>query len=103
MVTLEPESPPVKDATGPDLTQGPDSDNSPAPANDDAKPEPPVFKPGVRFWAIMVAIGFAGLLTALEATIVSTALPSVISDLGGGDSYIWVANGYFLAMYVDAA
>lgn len=56
------------------------------------------FKPGVKFWAIIIAIGFAGLLTALEATITSTALPSIIADLGGGSEYIWVINGYFLAM-----
>lgn len=56
------------------------------------------FKPGVKFWAIIVAIGFAGLLTALEATITSTALPSIIAELGGGSEYVWVINGYFLAM-----
>ncbi|OKL60771.1 hypothetical protein UA08_04445 [Talaromyces atroroseus] len=55
-------------------------------------------KKGVRFWAIIVAICVAGLLTALEATITSTALPTIISDLGGADNYIWVVNGYFLTM-----
>ena len=53
---------------------------------------------GLRFWAILIAIGFAGLLTALEATITSTALPSIIADLQGGDTYIWAVNGYLLAM-----
>ncbi|KAH8689832.1 major facilitator superfamily protein [Talaromyces proteolyticus] len=55
-------------------------------------------KKGVRFWAIIVAICVAGLLTALEATITSTALPTIISDLGGADKYVWVVNGYFLTM-----
>ncbi|KAK3385637.1 MFS general substrate transporter-like protein [Podospora didyma] len=34
----------------------------------------------------------------MEATITSTALPSIIADLGGGDLYIWAVNGYLLAM-----
>lgn len=76
----------------------------PDPAMQDASPvSPPTaavvpFRPGFKFWAIIVAIGFAGLLTALEATITSTALPSIIAELGGGSEYIWVINGYFLAM-----
>lgn len=58
----------------------------------------PTFKRGLRFWTILIAIGFAGLLTALEATITSTSLPSIIADLQGGDTYIWAVNGYLLAM-----
>ncbi|KAH9990389.1 major facilitator superfamily protein [Xylariaceae sp. FL0662B] len=55
-------------------------------------------KKGFRFWTIIAAIGFASILTSLEATITSTVLPSIVADLGGGDLYIWVINGYFLAM-----
>ena len=65
------------------------------------KPEaaaPPSFKRGLRFWTIMVAVGFTGLLTALEATITSTALPTIIANLEGGDAYVWAVNGYLLAM-----
>lgn len=56
------------------------------------------FKRGWRFYTILISIACTGLLTALEATITSTALPSIVSDLGGGDVFVWVANGYFLAM-----
>ncbi|OAP57642.1 hypothetical protein AYL99_08380 [Fonsecaea erecta] len=55
-------------------------------------------KKGLRFWMILVALSVTSLLTALEATITSTALPSIIADLGGGDLYIWAVNGYFLTM-----
>ncbi|KAK5046060.1 hypothetical protein LTR84_008517 [Exophiala bonariae] len=55
-------------------------------------------KKGLQFWLILVALSFTSLLTSLEATITSTALPSIIADLGGGDLFIWTANGYFLAM-----
>ena len=60
----------------------------------------PVAKKTLRFFAIIVAISFTGLLTALEATITSTALPTVISDLGGANLYSWVVNVYFLAQWV---
>ena len=50
-----------------------------------------------RFWGIIVAISFAGVLIALEATILSTALPTIIADLGGGDNFVWVINAYLLA------
>ncbi|KAI1376081.1 MFS general substrate transporter-like protein [Hypoxylon crocopeplum] len=60
--------------------------------------DPPSFTKGFRFYAVLAAVGFAGLLTALEATITSTALPSIVADLGGGDTYIWAVNGYFLSM-----
>ncbi|KAM0323354.1 hypothetical protein ACHAQA_008947 [Verticillium albo-atrum] len=63
-----------------------------------AKPAAPLLRKDFRFWAIMLAMGFAGLLTALEATITSTALPTIIADLQGGDLFIWAANGYFLGM-----
>nr|A0A8F4NV97.1 RecName: Full=MFS-type transporter pydD; AltName: Full=Pyrrocidines biosynthesis cluster protein D [Acremonium sp.]QXF14603.1 PydD [Acremonium sp.] len=51
-----------------------------------------------RFWALLVSISLAGLLTALEGTITSTALPSIVNDLGGGHLYVWVVNGYLFAM-----
>jgi hypothetical protein len=50
------------------------------------------------FYAILIAICFSGLLTSLEATITSTALPTIIAVLGGADLFIWVVNGYYLTM-----
>src|SRR6187549_49923 len=65
-----------------------------------AKSDPPTYSTdrGFRFWAILAALSFACLPSALEATITSTALPTMIADLGGGDLYVWAVNGYFLAM-----
>ncbi len=62
------------------------------------KPTTTGSRKGLRFWMIIVALSFTSLLTALEATITSTALPSIIAELGGGDLYIWAVNGYFLTM-----
>jgi len=60
------------------------------------KAPPPGLRKDFRFWAIIVAISLAGLLPAMEATIVSTALPEIIATLGGGSNYFWVASAYFL-------
>ena len=37
------------------------------------------------------------LLAALDSTIVSTALPTIVGDLGGLDQLAWVVTGYLLA------
>lgn len=39
-------------------------------------------------------------LAALEMTVVSTAMPTVVGDLGGIDLYAWVFTGYLLASTV---
>ena len=49
-----------------------------------------------RFWAIVATLCVTGLLVAVEGTVTSTALPSIIKDLQGGSLYVWVINGYFL-------
>src|SRR5438105_4778791 len=40
------------------------------------------------------------LLAALDQTIVATALPSIIADLGGFDHYVWVTTAYLVASTV---
>jgi len=53
------------------------------------------------FYAIILALCLTGLLTSLEATVTSTALPTITAVLGGGDLFIWVINGYYLTMLVQ--
>lgn len=65
-------------------------------ADESNKPYLP--KKSLAFWAIICALCAAGLLTSLEATITSTALPTIIEALGGADLYIWVVNIFFLTM-----
>ncbi|MGI8314063.1 MDR family MFS transporter [Halobacillus mangrovi] len=45
---------------------------------------------------ILAAIMLAMFLAAIEATIVSTAMPSIVSDLGGFSLYSWVFSAYLL-------
>src|SRR5438094_6625347 len=61
--------------------------------------------PGYRFTVGRILAIYAGLmvtllLAALDQTIVSTALPRIVSDLGGLSSYSWVFTAYMLATTV---
>lgn len=60
------------------------------------------FNGGVRLrgWAlasVLAALMLTMLLAALDQTIVSTALPTIIGDLHGFDRYTWVVTAYLLA------
>jgi EmrB/QacA subfamily drug resistance transporter len=61
--------------------------------------------PGYRFTIGRILAIYAGLmvtllLAALDQTIVATALPQIVSDLGGLGSYSWVFTAYMLASTV---
>jgi EmrB/QacA subfamily drug resistance transporter len=61
--------------------------------------------PGYRYTIGRILAIYAGLmatllLAALDQTIVSTALPRIVSDLGGLSSYSWVFTAYMLATTV---
>ncbi len=63
---------------------------------------PPAAAPGEgrSTRSVLVAIGallLGMLLAALDQTIVSTALPTIVSDLGGLDHLSWVVTAYLLA------
>jgi MFS family permease len=49
---------------------------------------------------IYVALMLAILLAALDQTIVSTALPTIVGDLGGLSRLSWVVTAYILASTV---
>lgn len=52
---------------------------------------------GWRFWAVLLAICLATLLIALEATIPTASVPTISSELGAGDNWVWIVNGYLLS------
>ena len=52
---------------------------------------------------IYSALLLAMLLAALDQTIVSTALPTIVSDLGGISHLSWVVTAYLLASSGDGA
>jgi EmrB/QacA subfamily drug resistance transporter len=67
---------------------------TPAPA--DAASQPPVLDKRRRN-IVFVTIMLGMLLAALDQTIVGTALPTIVSDLGGAAHMSWVVTSYLLA------
>ncbi len=51
---------------------------------------------------VIASIGLLLLLAALDQTIVSTALPTIVSDLGGLEHLSWVVTAYLLSSTVVA-
>src|SRR5215472_16501292 len=51
----------------------------------------------IIFSGLMLAL----LISSLDQTIVSTALPTIVSDLGGLSQLSWVITGYLLASTVS--
>ncbi|MFJ8788654.1 MFS transporter [Streptomyces sp. NPDC102462] len=68
------------------------------PARDDTATENP---PAGRRGAVVAALMLAMALAALDSTIVSTAVPQIVGDLGGFSSYSWLFSGYLLAVTVS--
>lgn len=58
------------------------------------------FKPSPRFWAILITCAIIALLSALENTVITTALPHIVADLEMGENYVWITNVFFLTGYV---
>ncbi|MBU8553060.1 MFS transporter [Streptomyces sp. Babs14] len=58
--------------------------------------QPPVLDKRRRN-VVFVTIMLGMLLAALDQTIVGTALPTIVSDLGGGEHMSWVVTSYLLA------
>ncbi|MFJ7768213.1 MDR family MFS transporter [Streptomyces sp. NPDC097107] len=61
-----------------------------------ATAQPPVLDRRRRN-VVFVTIMLGMLLAALDQTIVGTALPTIVSDLGGGEHMSWVVTSYLLA------
>ncbi len=53
-----------------------------------------------RRWAVMIGVMTGMFLAALEATVVGTAMPTVIASLGGLSHYSWVFSAYLITSTV---
>src|SRR5919201_4324398 len=55
---------------------------------------------GGRLFAVVGALMLTMLLAALDQTIVSTALPTIVGELGGLNHLSWVVTSYLLAITI---
>jgi MFS family permease len=62
---------------------------------------PPTPETGARLHVVIAALMLSLLLAALDSTIVATALPTIVGDLGGLDQYSWVVTAYLLTFTVS--
>ncbi|MEV3859681.1 MDR family MFS transporter [Streptomyces sp. NPDC050095] len=56
--------------------------------------------PGKNNTAVVAALMLSMALAALDSTIVSTAVPQIVGDLGGFSVFSWLFSGYLLAVTV---
>ena len=50
-----------------------------------------------RIWIVFSGLMLGMLIASLDQTVVATALPTIVSDLGGLNQLSWVVTGYLLA------
>jgi EmrB/QacA subfamily drug resistance transporter len=67
-----------------------------------AEPAPPVLSKSRRN-LVFVTIMLGMLMAALDQTIVSTALPTIVADLGSAGHIAWVVTSYLLAEAIASA
>lgn len=85
----------TNNAMDPD-TDTPEEEMKDSADSEDTKPsEEP--KKSWAFWAIILSLSLTGLCSSIEGTIITSALPTIIDTLGGGNAFVWVPNAYFLA------
>ena len=59
--------------------------------------EAPAPLQGRRLWLVLAALMLGMLLAALDQTILATALPTIVGDLGGASHLSWIVTAYLLA------
>lgn len=84
-------------APGVKLTGVTTTDTAEPPSGAQAGPAQPPVLDKRRRNVVFVTIMLGMLLAALDQTIVGTALPTIVSDLGGAEHMSWVVTAYLLA------
>ena len=72
--------------------------NQNSPRKDEAQseavdpPQQPSTKHSWRFWLIFLSLCLTSFASALDSTIVTTALPTITKQIGGQERNVWIAN-----------
>jgi hypothetical protein len=93
------DSPNEQNASGYELSGSTENPSTNTTQTEGADLQPKKTHYPTSFWLAFAGLCFTGLISALDGSIVSTALPSIIETLNGGDDYVWVVNVYFLTRY----
>ena len=64
-------------------------------------PQQPIVLTQRRIWVIFSALLAGMFLSSLDQTIVSTAMPTIVGDLGGVANMAWVTTAYLLATTIS--
>ena len=59
--------------------------------------EPKPFKHTWRIWGVFVALCLLSFISAVDATIITTSLPTITREIGGETDYVWIANSFLFA------
>lgn len=54
----------------------------------------------IRFWGTFAALCILCFISALDATIITIALPQITESVGGASQYVWIANSFIVATAV---
>lgn len=58
------------------------------------------FKHSWRIWCVFVVLCLLSFISAVDATIVTTSLPTITREIGGAHDYVWIANSFLFASTV---
>lgn len=58
------------------------------------------FVRGLHFWGIFSALCLLAFISALDVSVITTAFPTIIADIGGATEYVWIANCFIIASTV---
>ncbi|KAJ7083146.1 MFS amino acid permease [Mycena belliarum] len=88
-------STPVKSSLD-DLRDGDDTVTPPPNPAKKAKEDDEHTIPHNNLPLVFIALMLSAFLAALDQTIVATALPTIVHELGGGNNYSWVGSAYLI-------
>jgi MFS family permease len=57
-------------------------------------------KRDVRFWGTFVCLCLLSFVSALDVSVITTALPTITDEIGGAREYVWIANSFVVASVV---
>ncbi|KAH7303063.1 major facilitator superfamily domain-containing protein [Stachybotrys elegans] len=55
---------------------------------------------GIRFWGVFAALCVLAFISALDVSIIATALPRITAEIGSGAQFVWIANCFVISSTV---